>query len=128
MRYTGVVIGRFFTGVKRFILWDYARATWQYDVMVALILAFVFLTPRAWFRDQPRAPLASRIMRLQAGHGTDVFWIESAALAGVSEAERPQRAAELLRDRAGLRAGNVRLEPVVDSESTLTGYLAFTEP
>jgi len=122
------VIGRFFTGVKRFILWDYARATWQYDIMVALILAFVFLTPRAWFRDQPRVPLASRIVRLQTGHGTDVFWIESAALEGVKESDRPRRAAELLRDRAGLRAGNVRLEPVVDSEATLTGYLAFTEP
>lgn len=122
------MIGRFFTGVKRFILWDYARATWQYDIMVALILAFVFLTPRAWFRDQPRVPLASRIVRLQTGHGTDVFWIESAALEGVKESDRPRRAAELLRDRAGLRAGNVRLEPVVDSEATLTGYLAFTEP
>ncbi len=125
------MIGRFFTGVKRFILWDYPRATWQYDVMVGLILAFIFLTPRAWFRDQPRVPRASRIVRLQAGHGThgtDVFWIESQLLAAVPEADRPRRAAELLRERAGLNAAKIRLEAVEDSESALTGYLAFTEP
>ena len=38
--------------LKRFILWDYPRASWQYDVMVGIILAFIFLTPREWFRDQ----------------------------------------------------------------------------
>jgi hypothetical protein len=123
-----VVIGRFFSGVKRFILWDYARATWQYDVMVGLILAFVFLTPAAWFRDQPRIPRASRIARLPAAHRTDVFWIEAALLNNVPEAERKARAAELLRQRAGLKSVHVRLEPVQDSEATVTGYLAFTEP
>ncbi len=122
------MIRKFFTGVKRFILWDYPRATWQYDIMVGLILAFIFLTPRAWFRDQPRVPRASRIVRLQAGHGTDVFWIEAELLAAVAEPDRAQRAAELLRERAGLNAAKIRLEAVKDSESALTGYLAFTEP
>jgi hypothetical protein len=122
------VIGRVVTGVKRFILWDYPRASWQYDVMVLLILAFVFLTPRAWFRDQPREPLASRVVRLQAGPGTDVFWIEPAALAGVSEQDRVRRAEQILRNKAGLTSAKIRLEPVLDSESSLTGYLVFTEP
>src|ERR1035438_1611358 len=36
--------------LKRFILWEYPRASWQYDVIVAIILAFVFLTPRDWER------------------------------------------------------------------------------
>ncbi len=128
VRYTGDVIGRLLAGLKRFILWDYPRATWQYDVMVGLILAFIFLTPRGWFRDQPRVPQASRIVRLQAGHGTDVFWIEAELLAAVPEADRPRTAAGLLRERAGLKTAKIRLEPVQDSESVLTGYLAFTEP
>ena len=122
------MIGRVVTGVKRFILWDYPRASWQYDVMVLLILAFVFLTPRAWFRDQQREPLASRVVRLQAGPGTDVFWIEPAALAGVSEQDRVRRAEQILRNKAGLTSAKIRLEPVLDSESSLTGYLVFTEP
>jgi hypothetical protein len=123
-----MVIGRFFGGVKRFILWDYPRASWQYDVMVGLILAFVFLTPAAWFRDQPRIPRASRIARLHAGHATEVFWIEAELLDKFPEAERKTRAAQLLRESAGLKSVHVRLEPIRDSESVLTGYLAFTEP
>ena len=34
--------------------WAYERGTWQYDVAVGLILVFVLLTPRGWFRDQPQ--------------------------------------------------------------------------
>lgn len=33
------------------ILWGYARNTWQYDVLCALILAFIFLTPKSWFEN-----------------------------------------------------------------------------
>jgi hypothetical protein len=31
--------------------WTYERATWQYDVMVIAILAFVWLTPPEWIGD-----------------------------------------------------------------------------
>jgi hypothetical protein len=35
--------------------WTYERATWQYDLMVIAILAFVWLTPPDWLSD----PMAS---------------------------------------------------------------------
>jgi hypothetical protein len=31
--------------------WTYDRATWQYDLMVIAILAFVWLTPPGWIGD-----------------------------------------------------------------------------
>lgn len=31
--------------------WTYERATWQYDLMVLAILAFVLLTPPDWLND-----------------------------------------------------------------------------
>jgi len=31
--------------------WTFERATWQYDVMVIAILAFVWLTPPDWIKD-----------------------------------------------------------------------------
>ena len=37
------------------IFWTYERATWQYDLMVIAILAFVWLTPPEWLND----PMAS---------------------------------------------------------------------
>src|ERR1039457_278147 len=47
--------------LKRFFFWDSPRGSWQYDVMVGIIVIFVMLTPRGWFRDQPRTPLVSSI-------------------------------------------------------------------
>ncbi len=35
--------------VSRVIFWTYERGGWQYDIISALILAFIFLTPRTVF-------------------------------------------------------------------------------
>jgi hypothetical protein len=113
------------SGVKRFLFWDYPRAGWQYDVMVGLILAFIFLTPREVFRDQPRA---SSIVMLPAEHGSNVFWMDSEQLGDVPEAQRVARASALLRARTGKKYNVVRLEPIIDSEKEVRGYMAFTTP
>ena len=68
--------------LKRFILWDYRRGCWQYDVMVGVILAFLFLTPHDWFRDQPRNPNARSIAILPSEHGSSAFWIDKELLGG----------------------------------------------
>ncbi len=49
------MLRNFFRAVGGFIFWAYERGSWQYDVMVALILAFIFLTPRSFFHDRPPA-------------------------------------------------------------------------
>jgi hypothetical protein len=112
-------------GLKRFILWDYPRAGWQYDVIVAVILVFIFATPREWFRDQPKA---SNIVLLPAGHGSsqNVFWIEPELLAGVQDAARTQKAADLLQTKTGKKQPVARLEPIFDAEQEIKGYMAFT--
>jgi hypothetical protein len=112
--------------MKRFILWDYPRASWQYDVMVGLILVFIFATPRDWFRDQPRA---SSVVMVPTDHGAG-FWIEPELLAGVPESDRLARAGQLLKDRtpAGKKHAITRLEPIFDSEQEIKGYMAFTTP
>ncbi|MPY86701.1 MAG: hypothetical protein GEU99_02120 [Luteitalea sp.] len=38
-------------GLWRTLYWTYERATWQYDLMVIAILAFVWLTPPDWLGD-----------------------------------------------------------------------------
>lgn len=35
--------------ILRVIFWAYRRGSWQYDILCALILAFIFLTPRGLF-------------------------------------------------------------------------------
>ena len=48
--------------MKNFILWNYERGTWQYDVFCLLIIAFIFLTPKTWF--EKREKLATQTSRL----------------------------------------------------------------
>jgi hypothetical protein len=115
--------------LKRFILWDFARGTWQYDVMVGIILLFIFLTPREWFRDQPRIPHASSISMLPSESGSNLFWIDPELLKGVAEGARVSATTQILRTRSGDKRMTVtRLEPVYDSENELEGFMAFTQP
>ena len=58
--------------LSRFLFWDFKRASWQYDVIVVLILAFIFVTPNNIFRDQPKA---ANVVMLPAEQGTGLFWI-----------------------------------------------------
>jgi hypothetical protein len=114
------------TGIKRSILWDFPRASWQYDVMVAVILIFVFATPRDWFRDQPRA---SSVVMLPATHGgMQAYWIEPGLLDDVPEPQRPARAASLVRVRTQKPVHIVRLDPISDSEQELRGFIAYATP
>jgi hypothetical protein len=42
--------------VKNYIFWKYERGSLHYDVMVSLILAFIFVTPHLFnYRDHPVA-------------------------------------------------------------------------
>lgn len=108
--------------LRKFIFWEYPRASWQYDVMVSLILAFIFLTPRQWFRDQPRA---NSIVMLPAEAGRAQFWIDPGLLEGLPERQQLERANQLLKHRTGKQYQLKRLEPIFDSEQELRGYLAY---
>jgi hypothetical protein len=112
------------SGLKRFILWDYPRASWQYDLMVGLILAFIFLTPREWFRDQPRT---RSVVMLPAEQGTHVFWIEPEMLMDTAPEQREAKARDLVRARSA-KSNLTRLEPIFNSENELKGYMAIAKP
>jgi len=96
--------------------------------MVGLIVLFIFLTPRGWFRDQPRAVQASQISLVRGGHGSDVLWIEPELLAGVPENQRLAKVSELLKSRPGKIPVVTRVEPILDSEGEVKGYMAIARP
>lgn len=105
--------------VKRFILWDFPRATWQYDVMVGIILAFIFLTPRAWFRDQPRIANANGIVTLSSENGRFEYFAPPEILANVPDDQQTAKVKSMLHMNV------TRLQPVLNSEGELQGYFIF---
>lgn len=72
--------------LNRMFFWSYERGSWQYDVAVGLILVFVLLTPKGWFRDQPEVglPVSSTLVELlsqEKGGETAVYKVDSRVLA-----------------------------------------------
>jgi hypothetical protein len=111
---------------KRLIFWDFARASWQYDVVVALILLFIFATPREWFHDQPKA---ASVVLLSSLHGSNRVFIATELLDPVPEQGRAHRAEALIRQRTGKTWHVVRVEPIRDeTEREVKGFIAYTAP
>ena len=50
------MLRKLWSGLRPVLFWNYRRGSWQYDLIVAAILAFIFFTPRSLFNDQPRLP------------------------------------------------------------------------
>ena len=46
--------------LKSYFYWNYPRGSFHYDVMVTLILAFIFITPHLWnYGDKPAGTSAA---------------------------------------------------------------------
>jgi hypothetical protein len=78
-------MGQLWKGLVRTVFWSYERGSWPYDVMVLAIVAFVVLTPRGWFHDQPRSiDLGSSGVQLISGDDqarTRVYRLDAKVLA-----------------------------------------------
>lgn len=111
---------------RRLVFWDFPRASWQYDVAVGIILLFIFVTPREWFHDQPKA---ASIVLMSSLHGSNRVFIATELLEDVSEQARPARAESLIRQRTGKSWHVVRVEPIRDeAEQEIKGFIAYTAP
>ena len=99
-----------FTTLKKILFWSYERATWQYDIMVVLILAFIFFAPNEMFHSH-----ASK---------TPVY-LSSEEIGEVGQEELQRKISELISSRYGHPIEVVRIERVVDDSKQLTGYLAW---
>lgn len=122
--------GRFRSRFGSLLLWRYRRGAWQYDVIVALILAFIFLSPRSLFNDRPSEPVVREIEIGDAGGGLRVFWVETDGLKGTvpdSPDNNPQLQ-ELVRGRSGSDLNIVKTETVRDEAGNVRGYLIYHRP
>lgn len=110
------------TTLKRFVLWDYPRSSWQYEVMVSLILVFIFFTPKEVFRDQPRP---KNVVMVSEG----TFLIDTELLAGKEGAaleRRPPRSSKRKPvQRNGLSSAS---NPFTTTRRTPAGFWHIRNP
>jgi hypothetical protein len=108
--------------LRSYFFWTYERGSFHYDVMVTLILAFIFLTPRIWnYGDRPQeqklAP-GSVLVKI-AGPGDFVYEIPAVQIhVNDSLAAQLQQSVESVSGPVVID----RFEAVKEPHGKITGY------
>jgi hypothetical protein len=122
-----------FKTIGSYIFWAYERGSFQYDIMVTLILVFMFVAPHYIdFHDKPVETVAlhaSEVLVKEAGREGEssrfVYQIRADDMGGASTDE--ERRAAILRVVEPI-SGEVELEryePVVDAQGKVVAYNAW---
>jgi hypothetical protein len=96
--------------LKSYLFWTYPRGSFHYDVMVTLILAFLFVSPRLInYRDRPQETLTATKDILVRPNGPNAWTYQIGAdqLADTSNDEKIR--AELMQ-RIQAISGNVEID------------------
>ena len=116
-------MGKFGQTIKGYIWWMYPRGSVHYDVMVTLILAFIFLTP-LWinFRDKPveRSPYQTEGVVKPEGNGF-IYTVDAASIRTGGDEEVREALLRAIEPVAG-EIQIDRYEPIRDSKRTIIAY------
>jgi hypothetical protein len=99
--------------VKKLVLWGYGRTTWQYDVLSAVILAFIFLTPPRWFATGKQTPGLSH---QNSSKAATLLLPWPAELPANPRTDEVERRARQLTGRPSLRVTGFRRAAAGDAE------------
>lgn len=119
-RWTGVVVT-----MKNWILWSFERGSKQYDIICAIILAVVFLTPPTAFNDKPdfmRLPEGQEIRKAQDDAGNTVFTVKVEAVLADETHELERAALDRLKKSLDGPFTVARMQPIYDTTGALVAY------
>ena len=119
--------------ISRAIFWTYDRGSWQYDIICAVILAFIFITPRAWFHDRPTLELSDlrhrqgviEIGRTKAG---SEFLVDSRLVESMAPTKAEDAVQSILQTRLNHAVSIKSVEPVLDKNNIMLGYRVVVSP
>jgi hypothetical protein len=110
--------------IRDYIFWSYERVTIQYDVMVTLILVFVFLSPKLInFKDKPveHNPHRTGVAVVPDGQGGLIYQIEAAAVAGKDDGAIRGELLQIIEPISG-EVNITKIEPVRDGSGRVISY------
>jgi hypothetical protein len=115
------------TGFRRLILWDYQRGVWQYDVICAAIVAFIFFSPPRWFHDQPRVPNVAEITSPTARPGESTFYMGPEVVDALPEEKRLVEISKIVSAQRRRKIDIIRIDPIYNSDQDVIGYTAYAK-
>jgi hypothetical protein len=115
--------------VRSYILWSHERGTIQYDVMVTLILIFVFFSPKLInFKDKPveHNPHRTGVVVMPDDHGGLVYQVEAAAVASQDQTALRGELLQIIEPISG-GVTITKIEPVRDHSGRVLRYKIWVE-
>ena len=118
--------------VKRFLLWTFERGSIHYDIICAIILAFIFLTPPKLLNDRPnymRVKMTDANVRLSHDDdGSPVYTVKlQTGVFSREEANKDDAKATLSKELNMPLPIDPRMEPVYDFTGALKAYAIWAE-
>jgi hypothetical protein len=110
--------------IRSYVLWQHERGTLHYDIMVTLILLFIFLSPRVIdYNDKPiaRNPHPTELMVTTDADGRVFYQVSASDISGGDDHSVREQLLRIIEPISGAVA-IVSYEPVTDSKGRVEGY------
>jgi hypothetical protein len=110
--------------IRGYILWSYERGTVQYDVMVTLILLFLFFSPYYInYKDKPveHVPHRTEVVVAPDGHGGFIYDVEASAISGHDDGAVRSELMKIIEPISG-EVSISKVEPVKDRAGQTQTY------
>jgi hypothetical protein len=114
----------FWRTIRGYILWQHERGTLHYDIMVTLILIFVFLSPRVIrFNDKPllRNPHPTDVVVTPDAQGALLYQISAGAIVPGDDPSVRDQLLNIIRPISG-EVSIVKYETVADGKGHVQTY------
>ncbi len=115
--------------IRGYILWQYERGTLHYDIMVTLILIFIFFSPRVInFNDKPvsRNPHPTEVVVRSDAEGRLVYQVSANAVSPGDEHAVREQLLRIIEPISGA-VSILSYEPVSDGKGTVQSYKVLAQ-
>jgi hypothetical protein len=115
--------------IRSYILWQHERGTLHYDIMVTLILIFVFFSPRVInFNDKPvpHDPHLTDVVVTPDGQGGLVYQVPASALAPGDDESMRNQLLHVIQPISG-EVAIVNYEALRDGNRQVQGYRVWVK-
>ena len=126
-------MGAIWRTIRGYILWSYERGSLHYDIMVTLILLFVFLSPRfIKYKDKPieRNPHLTGVVVIPGDKGGFIYQIQASAVNtadGKSDTQDIRRQLEQIIEPISGSVSITKYDVVKDASGQIQSYKVWVE-
>jgi hypothetical protein len=101
--------------LRKLFFWNYARNTWQWDVLCVVILIFIFLTPKSWFENGER-----RALSMHQNPVASTVLVGAELVENADDRAQVEQVIRTVTNRPNVQVVNVR--PVVGTDGKTRAY------